>query len=79
MDKEFSLFCSILDRSHVLMLLDIKKDLSGVAEVAPASKIILMTVRQISTNVRFSRDNDFNTLATSCKWLGSHSKIVGII
>ena len=44
MDKEFNLFCVILDQSHVLILLNIEKDLSGVAEVAPAIKIILMTV-----------------------------------
>ena len=46
MDKELSLFCAILDRSHVLILLNIVKDLSGVAEVAPAVKIMLMTVTQ---------------------------------
>lgn len=50
MDKELSLFCAILDRNHVLILLNIEKDLSGVAEVAPAVKIILMTVTQFPTN-----------------------------
>ena len=54
MDKELSLFRAILDRSHVLILLNIKKDLSGAAEVASAVKIILMTVTQFPTNMLFS-------------------------
>ena len=48
-----------------------------VAKVALAIKIIFMTVTQFSTNMRFSFDNDFNTLTTSSKLMGSHSKIVG--
>ena len=43
-DKELGLFCDILERSHVFILLNIEKDLSGVAEVAPFVKIILMTM-----------------------------------
>ena len=42
MVKELSLFCAILDRSHVLILLNIEKDLPGVTEVVPAVKIIIM-------------------------------------
>ena len=60
MGKELSLFCVILDRSHVLIL-NMEKDLSGVAEIAPAVNIILMTVTRFPTNMRFYRDNDFNT------------------
>ena len=70
MDKELNLFCAILD-------LNIEEDLAGVAEVALAVKIILMTVMQFSTKMRFSRDNDFKTLTTSSKLTGSHSKIIG--
>ena len=77
MDKELSLFCAILDRRHVLILLNIEKDLSGVAKVAPTVKIILMTVTQFPTNMHFSLDNDFNTLTTSSKLMDSHSKIIG--
>ena len=76
MGKELSLFCVILDRSHVLIL-NMEKDLSGVAEIAPAVNIILMTVTRFPTNMRFYRDNDFNTLTTYSKLMGSHSKIVG--
>ena len=64
MDEELSLACAILDRSHVLILLNIEKDLLGVAEVVPAIKIILMTVTQFPNNMRFLNDNDFNTLTT---------------
>ena len=77
MDKELSLFCVTLDLSHVLILLNIEKDLSGIAEVAPAVKIILMTVTQFPTNMRFSHGHDFNILTTSSKLVGSRSKIVG--
>ena len=73
MDKELSLFCAILDRSHVLILLKIEKYLSGVADVAPAVKVILMTVMRFPTYIRFSRDNYFNTLTTLTL---SHSKNV---
>ena len=58
-----------------LILLNIEKDLSGVAEVVPKVKIILMTVMQLLTNMHFSCDNDFNTLITSSKLVDSHSKI----
>ena len=34
-DSEMNLCCFIVDRSHVLILLPIAKDLSGVAVVAP--------------------------------------------
>ena len=78
MDQELSLFCEILDRSHALILLNIEKHLSGVVEVAPAVMILLMMVTHFSTNMPFSRDNDFNTLTTSSRLLDSHSKIVGI-
>ena len=76
-DKKFNLFCVILDCSHVLILLNIKKDHSRVAEVATAFKIILMTATKFLTNMRFSRDNDCNTLNSSSKLMGSHSKTVG--
>ena len=36
MAKELSLFCAILDRSQVLILVSIERDISGVAEVVPA-------------------------------------------
>ena len=41
MDKELRVFCVILDRSHVVILLSIEEDLSGVVKVAPAVKIVL--------------------------------------
>ena len=78
MDKELGLFCAILNRSHVLILLSNKKDLSGVAELAPAVKIIPTTVTEFPTNLRFSRNNDFNTLTTSSKLMGPQSRIVGM-
>ena len=59
-DKEFSLLCVILDRSHVLILLNIV-----------AVKIILMIVTQFPTNMRFSHDNSFNTLIISSKLMDS--------
>ena len=80
MDKELSLFCAILDHSHVVILLNIEKDLSGVVEVAPAVKIILMTVTLFPTNMinyPRPRDNDCNSLTSSSKLMDSHSKIVG--
>ena len=79
MDRELSPSCAILDHNHVLILLNIEKDLSGVAEAAPAVMIILMTVTQFPTNVHFSRENDFNTLTSSSKLMDSHSKIVGVV
>ena len=63
--------------SHVLILLNIVKDLSVVAEVTPAVKVILMKVTQFLINMIFSRDNDFNTSTTYSKLVDSHSKIVG--
>ena len=78
MDKELGLFCATLNRSHVLILLSNNKDLSEAAEVAPAVKIILTTVTKFPTNMRFSRDNDFNTLTTSSKLMGQQSRIVGM-
>ena len=78
MDRELSPSCAILDHNHVLILLNIEKDLSGVAEAAPAVMIILMTVTQFPTNVHFSRENDFNALTSSSKVMDSHSKIVGV-
>ena len=60
MDKELNTFWAILGCSHVLILLNIEKDLSRGAKVAPAVKITLMTVTQFPTNIRFSLDNDFN-------------------
>ena len=53
MDKEFSLLCVTLDRSHVLIFLNIV-----------AVKITLKTVTQFPTNMRFSHENSFNTLIT---------------
>ena len=79
MDKELSFFCDILDRSHVLILLNIEKYLSGVVEVAPAVKILLMTVTQFPTNMPFSRDNDFNTFTTSSRLMGSHSRLLEFV
>ena len=84
MDRELSPSCAILDHNHVLILLNIEKDLSGVAEAAPAVMIILMTVTQFPTNVKitlnnFSRENNFNTLTSSSKLMDSHSKIVGVV
>ena len=79
MDKELSLFCDILDRSHVLILLNIDKYLSGVVEVAPAVKILLMTVTQFPTNMPFSCDNDFNTFTTSSRLMGSHSRLLEFV
>ena len=49
MDKEFSLLCVILDRSHVLIFLNIV-----------TVKIILKTVTQFPTNMRFSHENSFS-------------------
>ena len=77
MYKKSSLFGTVSDRSHVLILLNTEKGLSGVANVAPVVKIILMKVTQFPTYMCFSRDNDFNTSATSSKLIGSHSKNVG--
>ena len=77
MHKKLSLFCTVTDRSHVLILLNIEKGLSGAANVAPVVKIILMKLTQFPTYMCFSRDNDFNTSATSSKLIGSHSKNVG--
>ena len=79
MDKELSFFCDILDRSHVLILLNIEKYLSGVVEVAPAVKILLMTVTQFPTNMPFSCDNDFNTFTTSSRLMGSHSRLLEFV
>ena len=77
MDKELRRFYVILDHNHVLVLLNIKKDFCGIVKVAPAVKIIFMTVTQLPTNMRFSCDNEISALATSSKLMGSHSKIVG--
>ena len=77
MHKKLSLFCTVTDRSHVLIILNTKKALSGVANVALVVKIILMKVTQFPTYTCFSRDNDFNTSATSSKLMGSHSDNVG--
>ena len=77
MHKKLSLFSTVTDRSHVLILLNIEKGLSGVANVARVGKIILMKVTQFPIYMCFSRDNDFNTSATSFKLMGSHSKNVG--
>ena len=78
-DKELSLFCDILERSHVFILLNIEKDLSGVAEVAPFVKIIFMMVTTFWISLPFSGANDFITLTTSSRFIGGHSssKIVG--
>ena len=80
-DKELSLFCDILERSHVFILLNFEKDLSGVAEVAPFFKIILMTVTTFWISLRFSACVFyFITLTTSSRFIGGHSssKIIGI-
>ena len=69
MDKELSLFCAIFD-------LKIEEDLSGFT---PTVKIICMTITQFSTNMHFSRDNDFKTLTTSSKLMGSHLRLLEVV
>ena len=79
MDKKLSVFCVILDRSHVLIPLNIEKDLSDVAEAAPGVKIILMTVTQFPTNTRFSRDNGLTLWLLLPNWWAHIRRLLEVV
>ena len=79
MDKKLSVFSVIVDRSHVLIPLNIEKDLSDVAEAAPAVKIILMTVTQFPTNTRFSRDNGLTLWLLLPNWWAHIRRLLEVV
>ena len=66
MDKKLSVFCVILDRSHVLIPLNIEKDLSDVYDGDT-----------IPNQHTFFSWQWLNTMTASSKLMGSHSKTVG--
>ena len=76
--RGLNLFSFIDDRSHVFSRLDVEKDRSGVANVAPLVKTSLAIKTTFLISLRFSRYNNWIPLTISPKLTSSQlSKMAG--